>query len=260
MCSGQRAGIPVVCEIANRLREQTRNAWIGRSCIVLTPLDDDVRETISKCLCRIARHQAVRRGLQIDEEAWVDFLEVTHVTDCEVGFTDAVCPEDVIWVAENCPKGRFMLSYDVGPSSRQKVLVNPPRDYSKPTRTRTRNSNGKVVWVTTYPTCDRDPRMPCYLKCVQGHSDDVCPGGLRVTTSETCQQLVGRWGDPPPQNGLPLRSDWKCAQGPSDDVRPGGASELSRRRLVSSWAFWRSLHCSTTALRLRMCSQSCAKV
>ena len=67
--------------------------------------------------------------------------------------------------------------------------MRPCRDYSKPTRTQTRTQSGRVVWTTVYPEMERDQRYPFYLRCVQGHSDGVRPGGISLTPSASVYLL-----------------------------------------------------------------------
>jgi len=144
-----------VWHTAEELRARM-NEWRGRAeqqgC-VLRPLHRKAREKISKALSRILRHQARVVGLRINAEKWCDFYLICNVVSDQLRFDWPITPEHVIWVVENCPKGRFELCYDLGANDMQAVLIRPCLDYITPC-TVTRTVNRRPVTATQYTPFD----------------------------------------------------------------------------------------------------------
>jgi len=168
-----------VWHIAQQLRERMEE-WRGyaeQHGAVLRPVARKAREKISKALCRNMRHQAQRVGLRINAEKWCDFYLICHAINDQLRFDWTITPEHVLWVVENCPKGRFELCYDIGALDMQAVLIRPCLDYVNPRAATSRRP--AVLPPFDFP----EGKWPFYIRCVQGHSDGVMAGGAPVHES-----------------------------------------------------------------------------
>jgi len=122
-------------------------------------------------------------GLKINAEKWCDFYLICNVVHDQLRFDWPITPEHIIWVVENCPKGRFEFCYDLGDGTMQAVLVRPCQDYVSPC-TVTRTIAGRPVTATEYTRFPfPEGKWPLYIRCVQGHSDGVMTGGAAVHES-----------------------------------------------------------------------------